>query len=200
MHDRTVARTRFDRLHELRLREIRRDIEVLVFDGPFFRNRERFLHLEHDVRLADRPAFGVLRLLGKVLRIPLRGAAGDPVEEGFLLSVAQLAFVFERTRGRVGVPRRHMPFADFVPDRLCIRAGVVIRQKRHRRDFAGTMTARAVFVEDGCDVFREGRHRGGGTLLAGGGDRRDERGGKNSRNARGKAGNDRRLDAHGRRL
>ena len=198
MDDLPVPRAYLHRLHVFGLREVRRDVEVLVVDGAGRRDLEVLLHLEHDVGLTDRPALGIVRRRRLVLQIALRRAARGPGEDCLFLLVSQLAFVFERTGRRVRVPRRHVPLADLVANGLRIRTGVLIRQKRHRRDLAGTMTGGAVLVHDGRHVLGKGRdRRRRGPFRSRGRQRRGERVSKKAKNACGTAETDRRLDAHG---
>ena len=181
VHDLAVARTHFHRLNVLRLGEIRRDVEVLVVDRAGRGDFEVLLHLEHEVRLADRPARGETGAwaadpsccLSARLRRPRRAASSFPHR-----SACVRFRTYRRARPRAMAacalrrPRR---------DGFGIRAGVFIRQKGHRRDLAGTMAGRAVLVEDGRDVLGEGRGRRFWVLRSRCRQRGGERAGKNPR-------------------
>ncbi len=163
MHDLAVARADLDRLHPLRFGEVGRNVEVLVLDGAVGWQLVVLLHLQDDVGRAGAPAFGELGSRGQQRRIALRCAAVGPGDQRCALRIGDHPLVVKRTRGRVGMPRRHVPLAHLVPDRLGPRPGLLISEERHRGDFARAMAARAVLENDRRYVLGEG-----GSVLVGG--------------------------------
>ena len=93
--------------------------------------------------------------------IALRRAVGDPPQDGALLGRGEASLVEERSGRHGGVPRRHGPFRDLVPDVPCVRPDIVVRQQRHRRDFPWPVARRAVLIKDGGDILCIGGHVGG---------------------------------------
>ena len=159
VHDLAVARANLDRLHPLRLGEIRRDVEVLVLDRAVGRQLVGVRHLEDDVGLAGAPALRERRALAAGPPDRPWGRRRSPSAISVCaVGVAQQPLVVEGPGRRVGVPRRHVPVADFVADGLRPGPGLLVREKRHRRDFAGPVAAGAVLENDGRDVLAERRH------------------------------------------
>ena len=95
---------------------------------------------------------------GRSAGSPFGRAAVRPRDQRRAVGVAQQPLIVERPRRRVGVPRRHVPVADFVADRLRPGPRILVGQQRHRRDFAGPVAARAVLEDDRRDVLAERRH------------------------------------------
>src|SRR3954471_9040347 len=56
---------------------------------------------------------------------------------------------------RIGEPRRHLTGKDCGLDRFRPRLGFSISENRHWSDFARTMTALTVLLEDGQNIFVE---------------------------------------------
>ena len=160
MHDLAVPRPDLDGLHPLRLGEVRRDVEVLVR-----RSCRRPGSCSPPASPGRRPACRSTSLAGT--GAPAAGPSDRPSARrwrptaGCVLfsSAVRPALVEERSGRHVGVPRRHGPFRDLVPDVPGVRPDVVVRQQRHRRDFAGPVARRAVLVKDGRDILCVGRAR-----------------------------------------
>jgi hypothetical protein len=157
VHDLAVSRADLDRRHPLRFGEVGRNVEVLVLDGAVGWQLVVLLHLQDDVRRAGAPAVGELGSRGQQRRIALRCAAVCPGDQRCALRIGDHPLVVKRARRRVGMPRRHVPLAHLVPDRLGPRPGVVIGQERHGGDFPRSMTTRTVLENDRSHVFGEGR-------------------------------------------
>jgi len=130
----------FNRLDPRRFLDVRRNVDVLIFDRPGGRNLERFSHLEHFVRRADHPAVRIHRRLRHVRVVPLRRAAVGPLQQRGLVGSGKAAFVDERAFGRLRVPRRHVTRLDFFNDGARVRPRVFVGQQGHRGDLAGPMT------------------------------------------------------------
>ena len=94
---------------------------------------------------------------GHVGGVPLDGAAVDPFDDRRDLVITQrrIVLVLLDADRLVEEPGRHLALADALLDRLRPGPRVVVREQRHRRDLAGTMTPDARPVQNRRDVLRE---------------------------------------------
>ncbi len=122
------------------------------------------VHLHDEVRLADVPlVLGREGLRGRhVGGIALRRAGVRPLHDGGDLVVGQrqVVLVVADADRAVDMPRRHLAIGHTRADRSRPRPHFVVGGERHRRGGAGVMARRALGLEDGRDVLREGRRRG----------------------------------------
>ncbi len=121
------------------------------------RDRDRLGHRQDDVRLRDVPSFSPLRRRGRVMRIACRSAGRDPGQRRRNLLRRERRIVGEVAESRVGKPWRHHSALNCLCDSRRPGPGLLVRHQRHGRDFAGTMTALAVALQQGKNVFIESR-------------------------------------------
>ena len=187
VHDGAVARTKLQRFGEAVLGPRHRRVVHLHAELAFRGNRDFDRHLEHVIGLAaDGPAFGELRHRREIGLAALRRAAVHPRDDRVDLLSAEAAVVphLQAVLG-IGAPRRHFPRAHFLANHLGPGPHVLVREERHRRDFAGPVTHRALVEDDGCDVFGKGgdgagRRRSGGGVHGGDDGQAPEHGGNDT--------------------
>ena len=89
----------------------------------------------------DQPPANV-GMRGRSASLPLGAPPSTHLAIVVDLRGAQAAVVLERAVARIGAPRRHLAARDLDADRFRPRPDILVRDQRHRRDFAGTMAAR----------------------------------------------------------
>ena len=153
-----VAGAKFDSHDPTIFSEVRGDGERRVCIGQVFRcfDRERLLHRDDGIGLADDPAIGVVRRWRQVFRIAFFGTGGDPFANSGDLGVMQTAIVAVVAHRGIGVPWRHAARGDRFPNGGDPGPRVLISHERHGRHRVGTVALGATGEEDRCDVFRVG--------------------------------------------
>ena len=157
MHDLAVARANLDRLHPLRLGEIRRDVEMLMLDRAVGR---QLVGVGISRTTSGLPALQPSGNVGSAAGPPDRPWAHrrSPTRSAWRGRRRSAAARCGRSRRRVGVPRRHVPVADFVADGLRPGPGLLIGEQRHRAISPGRWQPARVLEDDGRDVLAERRH------------------------------------------
>ena len=149
-----VAGHGLGRLDPAVLLEIGRDAEVDVGHRPLGRDVIGLGHLEDDVGLADRPAFGKRPWAAAGPWVAQRRALIDPGQQRRPLLGREAAVVAEMAVPRVRVPGRHAPLVDHLADHRRMLARIVVSQQRERPDLAGPVAALALVLDDPRDVGR----------------------------------------------
>ena len=112
------------------------------------------------VRRTELPVRREAGRLRRPRKVTGRRARGHPTAQCLDLGVGEARVLHELPVLRVGEPRWHGALGDDPADRLRPGAGLVVGQERHGRGLSGSMTARAVLVQDRCDVVRPGHLSG----------------------------------------
>ena len=144
-------------LHPHVLREPRRDIEILILDGPGSRHLVLHRHLEHHVGCADMPALCELGQRRQLRRAAFARAARHPGRDRVDLRLRQAQVVAEFPVTPVGVPRRHLARRHLLVNRTRPGPGLAEGDERHRRHLALPVAGDALLVEDRRDVLAERR-------------------------------------------
>ena len=143
----------FDGLHPLVLRNIHRDGEVAIDVGAGSGELERLRHRDHQVRLAELPAFGEFGERGEFLRIALRHPGVDPLLDRRDLVVGEPVLSDEIAVPGRGVPGRHVAALGDGGDQRAALLHILVGQQRERPRLARPMARRAVVEHDRRDVF-----------------------------------------------
>ena len=135
-----------------------------VGDGKEILAGRRYLHfrqLDDEIGLSELPAFcehGHRRHVGG---LALRRAGIGPCGNCADVRLAQARVVREAADRSIGRPRRHRAADHPLPDRPREGARFLEGAERHRRRFAGPMTAHALRMKNRRNVAREGGLRRG---------------------------------------
>ena len=142
--------------HVARLRRGRPIHEVPEDVGSVLREGERTRRLEHQVRLAEGPAFGETGRSRPLARISFRRSAFDPPTDEVDLRVGEPAFALEASLARLGEPWGHVSHLGHFADLRRARLHVGVAQQAEGPGLARTMADRAVRENDRGDVSIEG--------------------------------------------
>ena len=117
-------------------------------------------HVEHEVRLAQRPVRRRMRLLRqRIIALATRRARLDPVDHRADLVGRKPAIVLELADRRIRMPGRHRLGADRLADHRREHLHLIVVRHRKRRDAAGLVTDNALLLEDRRHVLRVGNLR-----------------------------------------
>ena len=116
-------------------------------------------HFHHEIRLAQPPAGSELRRL-RFLACAFRQVRFHPSLNQRNLRFGQPPFVAIRIRSRLRLPRRHDMRCGDLGNHLALLHHVLVRQQRKRRGLAGSVTRRAIAINDRSNIAVE-RHWSG---------------------------------------
>ena len=122
----------------------------LRYLGP---HAKLLVHRQHQIGLADPPAFGKLTRPREVLVVTLGTALVDPGEQRALVLRAKSAIIGKFAVTRIGVPGRHAVVADSFANGGRPGHCVVVVQQRHRPDLPGAMAFLAVLLQDTSNIL-----------------------------------------------
>ena len=94
------------------------------------------------------------------MRIVRRGFGVCPRCKSGNLLLGQRRIVGKVAAAEIGEPRRHLAGGDGVTERGCLDLRLLISDQGHGSNFACAVTALAVLLEDGQNVFVKRRRRG----------------------------------------
>ena len=134
--------------------------DVLVVDGASRRQLERLRHLDDDVGLDVPPAVERERSRRVGLVAGRRSRIGPRVERRDL-TIDEAALVGKVADRRIGKPWRHLPAGHCGLDGARPGPRLLVGEERHRRHFAGPMTALTIGLENREHVLVESRRFGG---------------------------------------
>ncbi len=153
----TVGGPGFGELNPLVGLERRGDEDVLILDGAGGGNFVSGWQFDDGIGLGNGPAIGELARRRQVFGIALGRSGVDPGGEGIDFLRLQGMVVGEFTVVRIGEPGRHFAREHGFFDGLGPGAGLLVGEQGKRRGLTGTVTVLAAILQDGRDVFREGR-------------------------------------------
>src|SRR5262245_54243495 len=155
MHDLAIAGPRLGPEHVTILCDIQRDFKILVLVRAAGIQSEFIRHCQHQIRLADTPAFDELRRRRQIIGLPFLRSAINPVRNLVNLGLAQPPVVCPLADVRIGVPGRHLAADDLLANGPGPGPRVFVAQYREGRCFTGAVTLDTALEEDRGDVFVE---------------------------------------------
>src|SRR5262245_1701470 len=140
--------------------EVRRDHEAAVEIGPACRHGEFFVHLQYQVRRAERPVVGKARRCRRNGSVSLRSTSFGPRLEDLNVLPGQRRVVLElRPDSGHWLPRRHRPIARDRRNVVGPLPCLLIRLEREWTHLVTSVTVLTTPLKDWPDVFQVRRRR-----------------------------------------